>query len=87
MKMKLIPCLQTLMILNTASMFLTSKGTLAMAQVWMHKNANATQAALWVIRRTDGFQHSHVVRELLLDQGMDLFVLNWRYNGMNILRG
>jgi hypothetical protein len=48
-------------------MFLTSKGTLAMAQVWMHKNANATQAALWVIRRTDGFQHSHVVRELFLD--------------------
>lgn len=48
---------------------------------WTHKKTNNKKAALWLIGRGDGFNHPHVAKELFFGKGMDLYVLNWCFNG------
>lgn len=74
-----------------------ASGDHAVAQAWTHiVNANSTgdanstvprQAALWVIGRNDGFAHPHVAKQLFLDKGVDLFLLNWHFNGLCLRYG
>jgi hypothetical protein len=62
-------------------------GDHALAQAWTHKNTTNKKAALWVIGRADGFTHAHVAKELFFGKGVDLYVLNWRFNGRCLNRG
>ena len=58
----------------------------ALLQCWRHKE-KTKQAVLWIIGRNDCFMHPHVAQRLFLDNGYDLYVLNYRANGATRRRG
>jgi hypothetical protein len=70
----------------------------ALLQCWRHKKMTSSsssspssvannKAVLWIIGRNDCFMHPHVAKRLYLDQGFDVYVLNWSSNGMCRKRG
>ena len=52
----------------------------SLVQCWRHKET-ATKAVLWLIGRNDCFMHVEVAKKLFLNQGYDLYVLNYSCNG------
>lgn len=52
----------------------------SLVQCWRHK-VKAKRAVLWLIGRNDCFMHVHVAKKLFLDNGYDLYVLNYSCNG------
>jgi len=57
-------------------------------QCWQHRvKRRGSKAVLWFLGRNDCFMHPHVAKELFLDQGYDVYVLNWSCVGMCRLRG
>tara|TARA_B110000008_G_C16961452_1_gene560321 strand:- start:98 stop:1429 length:1332 start_codon:yes stop_codon:yes gene_type:complete len=45
-------------------------------------NTFSKKAVVWLIGRNDCFVHTHVANALFLEQGIDLYILNYRRNGM-----
>jgi alpha-beta hydrolase superfamily lysophospholipase len=60
-------------------------GSNALVQCW--KKKSNTRAVLWVLGRNDCFMHPHVARKLFFQNGYDLYVLNYKLNGMCRSRG
>lgn len=58
----------------------SSSNSHAVLQCWKHPNS--TKAVLWILGRNDCFMHPHVARPLFWSQGYDLFVLNYKMNGI-----
>eukprot|EP00923_Selenidium_pygospionis_P005325 GHVN01008935.1.p1 GENE.GHVN01008935.1~~GHVN01008935.1.p1 ORF type:complete len:545 (+),score=53.16 GHVN01008935.1:321-1955(+) len=52
----------------------------SLLQCWRRKGAD--KAVLWILGRNDCFMHPHVATPLFFDQGYDLYVLNYRMNGI-----
>jgi len=57
----------------------------AVLQSWKH--VNSTKAVLWILGRNDCFMHPHVAKKLFWNQGYDLYVLNYKMNGLCRPRG
>ncbi len=52
----------------------------AVLESWKHSESN--KAVLWVLGRNDCFMHPHVARALFWSHGYDLYVLNYKMNGL-----
>lgn len=52
----------------------------AVLECW--KKDGNTKAVFWVLGRNDCFMHPHVAKRLFFDHGYDLFVLNYKLNGI-----
>jgi hypothetical protein len=60
----------------------------ALVQCWRHKKKlEKPKAVLWVIGRNDCFMHPHVAKALFVENGYDLYVLNYSSNGLCRKRG
>jgi hypothetical protein len=54
----------------------------ALLQSWRRSSDDQnTKAVLWILGRNDCFMNPHVARRLFLEQGYDLYVLNYKMNG------
>ncbi|CAJ1935005.1 unnamed protein product [Cylindrotheca closterium] len=53
----------------------------AVLQIWKHKEP-AKKAVLWHLGRNDCFMHPHVANPLFIDNGYDIYVLNYSANGL-----
>ena len=53
----------------------------AVLQSWKHKEP-AKKAVLWHLGRNDCFMHPHVATPLFLEQGYDIYLLNYSCDGL-----
>jgi hypothetical protein len=58
-------------------------------QCWRHTTSSRAtdKAVFWVLGRNDAFMHPHVAKRLFLDNGFDLYVLNYKQTGHCRKRG
>eukprot|EP01063_Lacrimia_lanifica_P040623 TRINITY_DN928_c0_g1_i6.p1 TRINITY_DN928_c0_g1~~TRINITY_DN928_c0_g1_i6.p1 ORF type:complete len:635 (+),score=169.67 TRINITY_DN928_c0_g1_i6:68-1972(+) len=66
----------------------------AVVQTWRHTDVDAAGldgALVWVIGKADAFMHPHVFKKLFMGPNAafkyDVYLLNWRLNGLCLFRG
>jgi len=100
-KLRITDCAEKLVSKETLASFLADTQTIsyseevivgesekdnALLQCWRHKKT-AKKAVLWFLGRNDCFMHPHAAKPLFLDQGYDLYLLNYSCDGMCRKRG